>query len=90
MDEQGRRVTDYDMQRFLGAIEARTSMLEKRMDVVERDIKAQLAEIYTSLQTLRTAVDSSRGSWRALAWTAGLVTGATALYTLLHQVGAIH
>lgn len=78
------------MQRFLGAIEARTTMLEKRMDVVERDIKAQLAEIYTSIQTLRTAVDSSRGSWRALAWTAGVLTGVMALWTLLHQVGAIH
>jgi len=83
-------VSDLDMQRFLGAIEARTTMLEKRMDVVERDIKAQLAEIYTSIQTLRTAVDSSRGSWRALAWTAGVLTGVMALWTLLHQVGAIH
>lgn len=78
------------MQRFLGAIEARTTMLEKRMDVVERDIKAQLGEIYASIQSLRTATDSSRGGWRALAWAAGVLTGAAALYTLLHQVGAIH
>lgn len=78
------------MQRFLGAIEARTTMLEKRMDGVERDIKKQLGEIHTSLQTLRTSIDASRGSWRALAWTAGVLTGMAALWTLLHQVGAIH
>lgn len=78
------------MQRFIGAIEARTTMLEKRMDVVERDIKAKLGEIQTSIQTLRTAVDSSRGGWRAMAWVAGLLTGVAALYTVLHQVGAIH
>lgn len=90
MIEQGPRVTDYDRERFIGAIEARTTMLEKRMDVVERDIKAQLGEIYTTLQTLRTAVDSSRGGWRAMAWVAGLLTGIAALYTILHQAGALH
>ena len=77
------------MQRFVGAIEARTTMLEKRMDVVERDIKAQLAAIDASIQGIRSAVDSSRGGWRAIAWFVGLMGGVATLLTVLYQIGAI-
>lgn len=78
------------MQRFLGAVEARTTMLEKRMDVVERDIKAQLATIDASIQTLRTAIDSSRGGWRAIGWLVGIVSSGVAVWLALHQSGVLH
>ena len=68
------------MQRFVGAIEARTSMLEKRMDVVERDLKAQL-------EAIQVAISSANGGRKALAWAFALLCSLTTALLALHQMG---
>lgn len=68
------------MQRFVGAIEARTSMLEKRMDVMERDLKARL-------EAIQASISAANGGRKALAWAFAMVASLTASLLALHQLG---
>lgn len=82
-------MNDSDVQRHLGAMEARTTILERRMETVERSIQKSLSGIDAKIDALQSAVDSSSGGRRAIAWAVGVLGAATALLTTLYHMGVI-
>lgn len=68
-DENG-----YSLERLIGAIEARTTINERRISVVENDIKQELRLMNSSINSVQQAITSARGGWRALAWLTGAVS----------------
>lgn len=83
-------IDDHNVQRDLGKVEARTAILERRMDNVEERIETTLAQIFAQLRVMQTAIDRGTGGRQALAWTAGILGGLAALLTVLYHIGAVH
>lgn len=80
-------MSDPDVQRTLGALDARTTALENRMSVLEREIKAQLAAMNTQIREMHDVVVSAKGTWRAVSWLIVTITGASgALAAIWHWV----
>lgn len=62
---------DFDIQRFLGGIEARTMILEHRVATLENEIRDELKSMGARIDTVHDAIVSARGSWKAVAWLVG-------------------
>lgn len=80
----------------LGSMDARVTMLEKRVAVVEREIKESLQKLSDKNDKLNEKIDqlgddiiASRSSWKAIAWFMGLIAGASAVVSVLYQVGVL-
>ena len=56
------------MERAIGNLDARMTMMEARMGRLESSIDARLGRLETALDGLHEAVTSARGAWRAVAW----------------------
>lgn len=82
-------MNDPEVQRFLGAVEARTTMLEKRVAIIEHEIKDELRLITGKIDQISAIVTANTGGRRAIAWTVGLLGGAAALLTTLYHMGVV-
>lgn len=83
-------MNDPEVQRFLGAVEARTTMLEKRVAIIEHEIKDELRLINSKIDTINTVVTANTGGRRAIAWFCALLGTTAALLTTLYHMGVIH
>jgi len=88
--KQGFAVDDFDIQRFLGAIDARTTMLENRVAIIEHEIKDELRLITGKIDQINAIVTANTGGRRAIAWFAALLGTTAALLTTLYHMGVIH
>lgn len=83
-------MNDSEVQRFLGALDARQGLMEKRVDLLESNLRGMRNELSTKLDDVKSSVDASNGGRRAVAWTVGLIGAATGLLATLYHIGAIH
>ena len=82
-------MNESEVQRFLGALDARQGLMEKRVDLLESNLRDMRSELSIKLDAVKSSVDSSSGGKRALAWLIGVLGGATALLTTLYHMGVI-
>lgn len=83
-------MNDPEVQRFLGAVEARTTMLEKRVAIIEHEIKDELRILSGKVDQINSIVTANTGGRRAIAWFAALLGTIAALLTTLYHMGVIH
>jgi hypothetical protein len=62
----------YSLERLVGAIDARTAMLERRVATLEVDIKTELRIMNERWSSVNTTINQARGGWRAVAWLSGI------------------
>lgn len=79
-----------NIDRFVGGVDARVTMLEKRVAVIEREIKDELRSMNHKIDGLNDSIISSRSGKQAIAWFIGVAGAAAALLATLHQIGVLH
>ena len=87
--KHGHEMDDPQMQRFLGSVEARTTLLEKRVAVIEQEIKDELRILANKVDQINTIVTANGGGRRAIAWFAALLGTLAALLTTLYHMGIV-
>ena len=60
------------VERAIGNLDARMTMMESRMGRLESSIDARLGRLEAAMDGLHEAVTSARGAWRAVAWISGV------------------
>lgn len=80
---------DSEVHRFLGALDARQALMEKRVDLLESSLRDMRNELSGKLDDVKSSVDASNGGRRAVAWMVGVLGGLTALLTTLYHIGVI-
>jgi hypothetical protein len=88
MAAQGERMGS-SLERDIGGIDARVTMLERRVAVIEREIKEELRALNKKIDGLGDDILASRSSWKAIVWFVGLVATASTVVTALYQLGVI-
>ena len=71
-------MSDPDVQRVIGGIEARTGILESRFAVMEQRIDSRLDRIDSRVSDIHEAITTAKGGWRmlgVLGAAAGVISG---------------
>lgn len=80
-------MADDDVQRAIGGLQARTSILELRFAAMETRLDERLDVIDQRIASVHDAITGARGGWRVLALLGGIVafvsTFAIAIYHFL-------
>lgn len=64
-----------DLQRDMGRVEAGLEALEKMMEQGFKDIKAELRDIKTDVEALKTAESQRKGAFQLGHWVIGIIGG---------------
>lgn len=74
MPREARRVsgTDNGIERLIGAIDARTAMLERRVATLETDIKTELRIMNDRVSAVHETMTAAKGGWKAVVWLSGV------------------
>ncbi|HET9817698.1 MAG TPA: hypothetical protein VFP92_00850 [Rhodanobacteraceae bacterium] len=87
--DTGDRMVDHSMDWRLGGVDARVTMLEKRVAVIEREIKEELRALNKKIDKLDDSIVASRSGWKAIAWFIGVMATIFAAITTLMQLGVL-
>lgn len=60
------------VERAIGSLDARMTLMEGRVTRVETMIAQRLDRLESSLDEVHEAVTSAKGAWHAIAWMAGI------------------
>ena len=71
----------YSIERLIGELNARSITLERRVTVIETDIKTELRLLNDRLTTVNVTMEQARGGWRAIAWLSGIAATLGGLVT---------
>ena len=74
-----------DVQRLIGGVEARTTILETRFAIMETRLDQRLDKIDQRVADIHEAVTSARGGWAAVAWLGGAAATIAAVVTAIYH-----
>jgi len=77
-----------DINRFLGRLDARVTVLERQVAEGQAEIKAALQRISDKVDALGEQVAANRGGRQAIAWFVGICGAAAALIMSLPHLGS--
>lgn len=79
-------MSEADVQRFLGAHDARLIELERWRGALEAKIDLRLDRLEDRVGAIHEAVTSARGGWRVLAWLAAAAAAVSGIVNALYHL----